>query len=98
MVNRKTYNVMMSVVHALTKVCNDLDFIAKDQVPPCKHLLNEVNNTVLDASVSIKDITADVITAQAKAEVLERERIMLTDFLSEKDLMGEYLKFTEKYD
>lgn len=89
---------LMTVAHSLKQVCDDLDFIAKDAVPPQKRLMNECNNTVLDASQVVKSSALAVIEMVAANETLRNYITMMMDFISEKNLLSEYSKFTEQYE
>ena len=95
---KKVMNGLITTAHSLKQVCDDLDDVTKNQVPPVIKLLNTCNDTVLVASQVVKESAIDVIELQAANETLRNYVTMLIDFITYKQLNSEYYKFTEQYE
>lgn len=95
---KRVMNGLITVSHSLRQVCNDLDFIAQNQVPPVVKLLNACNDTVLNASTVVQTDALAVVELTAMCETLQDTVNMMSDFIADKNLTDEYIKHTEKYD
>ena len=95
---KKEMNGLITTAHALQQVCNDLDSVTPNQVPPVSKLLNACNDTVLAAAQVVKDSAIGVVEIQAANETLRDYVTMMMDFITEKGLLSEYIKHTEKYE
>lgn len=95
---KKVMNGLITTAHSLKQVCDDLDAVTKNQVPPVTKLLNACNDTVLIASTVVKEAAIDVVELQAANECLRNYVTMLLDFITDKGLNQEYYKFTERYE
>ena len=95
---KKEMNGLITTAHALQQVCNDLDSVTPNQVPPVSKLLNACNDTVLASAQVVKESAVGLIELQAANETLREYVTMMADFILEKGLLSEYIKHTEKYE
>lgn len=95
---KKKEEELLNVIQSLSKVCDDMDDIAQGLTSEQKNRLNDVNNTVLNAWVTISDVLI-----QDKEDVLMLKELkdvysMTLAFLAENGLITKFIKHINKYD
>lgn len=95
---KKKEEALLMLLQVLDKACEDMVYIAQGLNSEQKNLLNAVNDTVLEA----RDVVQDVLMQDKKdgllVNQLQDEFTHVLDFLSENELMFEFIKHKSKYD
>lgn len=95
---KKKEEALLTLLQALNKACEDIDYIAQGLTTEQKKLLNAVNDTVYTQ----KNVLQTVLMQDKKDDLLvnklQDEFTQVLDFLSENRLMSEFIKHKSKYD
>lgn len=95
---KKKEEALLMLLQVLSKVCDDLDYIAQDLNSEQKKVLNALNDTVLDARTVVQDVLMQDKKDGLLVNKLQNEFTQVLDFLSENRLMVEFIKHKSKYD
>ena len=95
---KKKEEVLLMLIQVLDKVCGDMDYIAQGLKSEQKNLLNAVNDMVLDARTVVQDVLMQDKKDGLLVDKLQDEFTQVLDFLSEKSLMVEFIKYKSKCD
>lgn len=95
---KKKEEELLNVIQSLSKACDDMDIISDGLTTEQKNMLNAVNNTVLDARVSVSDVLIQDKEDGLMLKELKNTYSMTLDFLVENGLITQFIKHINKYD
>lgn len=95
---KKKEEALLMLIQVLDEVCDNMEYIAQGLNTEQKNLLNDVNNTVLDARTVVQDVLMQDNKDGLLLSKLQDEFKQVLDFLSENRLMGEFIKHKINYD
>lgn len=95
---KKKEEALLMLLQALTKACDDMDYIAQGLNSEQKNMLNVVDDTVSDARTVVQDVLIQDKKDDLFVNKLQDEFTQVLDFLSENSLMAEFIKHKSKYD
>lgn len=95
---KKKEEALLMLIQVLSKVCDDMEYIAHGLNSEQRNLLNAVNDAVLDARIVVQDVLMQDKKDGLLMNKLQDEFTQVLDFLSENGLMAEFVKHKSKYD
>lgn len=98
MYTKKKEEALLMLLQVLDEACDTMDYIAQGLNSEQKNLLNDVNDTVLDARNVVQDVLLQYKKDGLLVSKLQDEFIQVLDFLSENSLMTDFIKHKSKYD
>ena len=95
---KKKEEALLMLLQVLSKVCDDMDYIAQGLNSEQKYLLKTVNDTVFDARNVLQDVMMQDKKDGLLLDKLQDEFTCFIDFLSENRLMPKFIKHKSCYD
>lgn len=95
---KKKEEALLMLLQVLNKACDDMDYIAQGLNSERKNLLNAVNDTVLEARTVVQEVLMQDKKDDMLLNNLQDDYTQVLDFLSDKLLMAEFIKYTSKCD
>lgn len=95
---KKKEEALLMAIQVLKKVCDDMDYIAQGLNSEQKNLLNTVNDTILNACMTVEDVLIQDKKDSLFLNKFQNEFRCFFDFLSENGLVPKFIEHKNKYD
>lgn len=95
---KKKEEALLMLLQVLNTACDDMDYIAQGLNSEQKNMLNALNDTFLDARTMVQDVLMQDKKDDLLLNNLQDEFTQVLDFLTENNLMVEFIKHKSKYD
>lgn len=94
---QKNYDKLFKSLIEMNDVNTRLDLLGQAVSPMTREIIFSINKSVYDSAVLIRDFVPHYISVCATLQEMKDMHTMMMDFIIEKGLQVELLKFREKY-